>query len=367
MRVLMLLGVLSCSVVTAGCGKPPCSASTCATGCCDASGTCQAGTQTLACGIAGGTCSSCTLAQQCIQGTCFGATGGGGGSGGGTGGGGAGGGGAGGGGLGGGVGGGSTGGGGGLGIRLIPTSATVPLNASVELAAELTGGAPDQLINWSIESGAGSLFPSGPSTATYYATSGTATVRIRAQAVFLSSLATFADFVVYPSASDFIVVPQSLSGSPYALAIGAQQSFAAVRRTSPSSLYEGLQVNWTVWPQGSIAAGTVTIASGMSRIYARDPSSNVWASADLSPQSTALPSVAVSPSLASVGPNGVVQFTANISTGAAAQWTALSANGGSISSSGTYTAPSTPGVYVVAAQPVGGNGLRFGVATIVVQ
>ena len=96
----------------------------------------------------------------------------------------------------------------------------------------------------------------------------------------------------------------------------------------------------------------------------------VWAcSARATPflKTSALPSVAVSPSLASVGPNGVVQFTANISSGAAAQWTALSANGGSISSSGTYTAPSTPGVYVVAAQPVGGNGLRFGVATVVVQ
>jgi hypothetical protein len=104
----------------------------------------------------------------------------------------------------------------------------------------------------------------------------------------------------------------------------------------------------------------------MQRIYAREQSSNVWASVAVSGQTTSEPSVAVTPSLVTVAPNAVVQFTANISSGAAAQWGVISSNGGTISTSGTYTAPSTPGVYVVGVEPQGG-GLRFAVATIIVQ
>lgn len=354
MRVLLLVAVLSSSVVMLGCPQPACSSATCATGCCDASGACQAGTQPLACGIAGGTCSACNLVQQCVQGSCLGGTGagGGGGVGGGVGGG----------------GGGGTGTGGGVGIRLVPVTASVPVNGSVELSAELTGGAPNQLINWSVQSGGGSLSPSGPSTATYFPLSASATVRIRAQANFMSSLAAFADFAVSPTAQQFAVLPQMYSRTPYVLSLGSPQTFAAVRYGSPSGYYLGVRgVDWTVWPSGSITDGTVTATSTMQRIYAREQSSNVWASVAVSGQTTSEPSVAVTPSLSTVAPNGVVQLTATISTGAAAQWVIASNNGGTISQSGTYTAPSTPGVYVVAAGPVGGSGLRFGLATIIVQ
>ena len=342
MRVLMLCGVL----MLAGCGKPPCSAADCATGCCDAADVCQAGTQTLACGMGGATCDACTLGESCLQGTCFGGNSGGGsgGTGGGT-------------------------GGGGVGIRMIPASATVPLNASIELSAELTGAAPDQLIGWSIESGGGSLTSSGPSTATYFAYSAVANVRIRAQANFLSSLATFADFAISTGAQPFLVVPQTLSNRPYVMTPGSMQTFGAVRRSSPSSTYQGLLggVDWYVWPAGAIANGTITMGNSMTRVYAREQSSNVWSSVGVSGSTTTEPSVAISPALSTVSPNGVVQLTANISSGAMARWTIASTNGGTISTSGTYTAPAAPGVYVVTAQPIGGTGLRFGVATLIVQ
>ncbi|MDP1825688.1 MAG: hypothetical protein Q8L48_20675 [Archangium sp.] len=346
MRALMLFVVVASSSVMVGCGKPACSAATCATGCCDMTGVCQTGTQSLSCGIAGGACDLCRLGESCVQGTCFGGTSGGG-AGGGTGG----------------------GAGGGVGIRLMPASATVPYNSQVELSAELTGGAPDQQINWSLESGSGRLLPTGPSSATYFAYSNTATVRIRAWANFLSSVATFADFAVSSSARSFSVVPQPLSSSPYILALGSPQTFGAVRLTlSPTSSYEGLRgVEWTVWPSGSITDGTATITSAMKRIYAREQSSNVWASVGVSGQTTTEPSVEITPALSTVAPNGVVQFTANISTGSAAQWIAATTNGGTISTSGTYTAPPTPGVYVIAAQASDGTGLRYAVATVIVQ
>lgn len=352
MRVLMLLVGLASSVVMVGCGTAPCSAATCATGCCDGAGTCQTGTQPLSCGIAGGACNVCVLGQSCLQGTCFGGagTGGGGGGGGGTGGGG--------------------GSGGGVGIRLMPASATVPNNSQVELSAELTGAAPDQLIDWNIETGGGTLFPTGPSSATYYAYSAAATVRIRAQANFMSSLATFADLAVSSSAQPFEVVPQTASSSAYVLGDGLAQTFTAVRIVfgSPSASYMGVRgLDWTVWPSGSITDGTVTAARSMKRIYAREQSSNVWASAEVSVQTTVAPSIAITPSLANVATNGVVQFTANISNGASPQWVVTSTNGGTISSTGTYTAPSVPGVYVIAVQPAGGDATRYAAATIIVQ
>ena len=350
MRLVLLLTVLSSSVLLLACPGPKCSAATCPTGCCDASGACQAGSQPLACGIAGGSCSTCLLGQQCLQGVCFSGTGTGGGSGGG---------------------GGSTGGGGGssAGIRLIPASATVPFDSSVELSAELTGSAPDQQVNWSLVSGGGRLIPTSPSTATYSAFSSAATVRIRAQANYLSSIATFADFTVSSTARAFQVFPEAISRDPYVIALGSRHTFAAARQQpSQTPNIVGVRgVEWTVWPSGSVTDGTLTSTASMQRLYAREISSNVWASTSVSGDNTSEASVEISPSLATVAPNGVVQFTANIFNGQGAEWTTAPGSGSINFTTGTYTAPATPGVYAVACQPAGGIGTRFGVATIIVQ
>lgn len=89
-RALLLLALVSTAVLTA-CPKK-CDSSTCAAGCCDASGTC-ATPSANACGTAGAQCVSCFLGQVCQVGACVpaGGTGGssgglGGGSGGGSGG-----------------------------------------------------------------------------------------------------------------------------------------------------------------------------------------------------------------------------------------------------------------------------------------
>lgn len=94
MRALAPIVVVSlfiAAVTFEGCGKPPCTAANCKTGCCDAMGTCQAGNTNVACGANGAMCSMCTLAQTCAAGlnqcVLASSTGGGGGQGGGTGGG----------------------------------------------------------------------------------------------------------------------------------------------------------------------------------------------------------------------------------------------------------------------------------------
>jgi hypothetical protein len=61
-----------------------------------------------------------------------------------------------------------------------------------------------------------------------------------------------------------------------------------------------------------------------------------------------------------------VQFTAILSSGTP-EWLIASQNGGTVSSSGTYTAPSVPGIYVVVVQQLGGDRSRAAAATIIVQ
>ncbi len=249
----------------------------------------------------------------------------------------------------------------------MPQSATVPEFSSLVLSAEITGAAPRPNIDWSIESGGGQLLPFGVSSAQYFAYSANASVRIRAQANFMSSLASYVDLTIDPFGRPTLVLPQGFSSNAYVLAVGQPQTFAALRQVSSSGVFDGLRnVEWFVWPSGSITDGNVVPQTGMQRIYAREVSTNIWSSADISPRTTSLPSIAITPSRATTGPNGVVQFTAILSSGTP-EWLIASQNGGTVSSSGTYTAPSVPGIYVVVVQQLGGSPSRAAAATIIVQ
>lgn len=89
-NVILALSVsFACGVLFAACGASnKCNQSTCASGCCDASGACKSANN-LTCGTAGSICTACGLGQTCFSGACTGGTAGGqgGGSGGGQGGG----------------------------------------------------------------------------------------------------------------------------------------------------------------------------------------------------------------------------------------------------------------------------------------
>ncbi|MDP1916002.1 MAG: hypothetical protein Q8L14_07145, partial [Myxococcales bacterium] len=61
MRISLL--VVALAVVSFSCGTPTppgCSAETCASGCCDATGTCRTGSSSSECGKGGAMCSSCS-------------------------------------------------------------------------------------------------------------------------------------------------------------------------------------------------------------------------------------------------------------------------------------------------------------------
>ena len=299
----------------------------------------------------------CSVTQNCTQGMCSSGNSGTGGFG--TGGGSS------------GVGGGSAGGfstGGGTGhasLEVMPAQATVALQSSVTLSGRVVG-AVDNGVTFSVVQGSGFITSSSPSSAVYRAQSADATVRILAVATMNSSVSRFIDLSVRDTVTPFGVVPQSISQTPYVLAPASRQTFAAYRVTatgvSPSVVVSGVRdLEWRVWPSGTIdTVGTLTADALNQRVYAREPSTGLWASADVSVTATSAASIVVTPTVSTVAPNGVVQLTAMVSTGATVTW---SASPGSVNSSGTYTAPATPGVYVVQAAV----GDRTAVATIIVQ
>ncbi|MDP1921257.1 MAG: hypothetical protein Q8L14_33760 [Myxococcales bacterium] len=336
-------------------GVRPCSTATCPVGCCDAAGLCQSGMSSSACGIGGARCSACTVTQNCTQGMCssgnsgtggFGAGGGSSGVGGGF----------------------STGGGtGGASLEVMPAQATVATQSSVTLSGRVVG-AVDNGVTFSVVQGSGFISSSSPSSAVYRAQSADATVRILAVATMNSSVSRFIDLSVRDTVTPFGVVPQSISQTPYVLAPASRQTFAGYRivsaGVSPSAVLAGVRsLEWRVWPSGIIdTGGTLTADALNRRVYAREPSTDLWASTDVDVTATSAASIVVTPSVSTVAPNAVVQLTATVSTGATVTWSA-SGSLGSVNSSGTYTAPATPGVYVVQAAV----GARSAVATIIVQ
>lgn len=330
---------------------PSCSAAKCPVGCCDGYGQCQSGTTSNACGIGGARCSACTLTQICMQGMCSSGTNGtsGGSSG---------------------VGGGSSGVGGGTGgasLDVMPAQATVAAQSSVTLSGRVVG-AVDTGVSFSVVQGSGFISTFSSSSAVYRAQSADATVRILAVATMNSSVSRFIDLSVRDTVTPFGVVPQSISQTPYVLAPASRQTFAGYRiastGVSPSAVLAGVRsLEWRVWPSGTIdTAGTLTAEALNQRVYAREPSTNLWASTDVDVTATSAASIVVTPSVSTVAPNGVVQLTATVSTGATVTWSSAGSLG-SVNSSGTYTAPATPGVYVVQAA----IGDRTAVATIIVQ
>lgn len=365
MRTLLL--VLALGTVSACSSKPVCSPSSCASGCCDSSGVCQSGIAATACGIGGASCRLCSLGETCQQGLCAGSIGVGGGSsgvgggssgvGGGTS----------------GVGGGASGvvGGGasGTGLEIVPPSATLPEFGSVLLSGRVINGT-DTGIRYELESGSGSLSAYSQSQAQFFANSSPGSVVVRATSRSNSAVSQLITLTLVPTATSFAVVPQFGSGD--ALPDGSRQTFAGARSSnvgpSPSSnasLVGVVDLQWLAWPGGSFdSSGTLSVSSATQLVYAREPSTNVWASAEVRRSAAGpTPAIVVTPSVSTTTTGGVVQLTATTSSGGAVQWAVVSTNGGSVNSSGTYTAPSRTGVFLV--QASSGRGQAF--ATIVVR
>ncbi|MFL5344442.1 MAG: hypothetical protein ACJ8AT_06600 [Hyalangium sp.] len=164
-----------------------------------------------------------------------------------------------------------------------------------------------------------------------------------------------------PSAISVWIAPRTPSIPP-----GGQQSFSASvsGATDPS-------VTWSVRESngGSITADGVYTAPQLSG-NASTAGYTIVATSNADPTKraeipvlvTSLPvySLVINPSTVSLRPGAATAFSASISSGItygpdvgytpALIWRVLESGGGTISSSGNYTAPSTPGIYHVAAE-----------------
>jgi hypothetical protein len=255
------------------------------------------------------------------------------------------------------------------------TNPVVVDSRGIDLIARAEGFSSPN-VTFSLDStttGSFSLYATGPQTARFYSySSSPATARIRVVSDALSSVATTVDLLMTNTGRDLSLVPQYDSAS--AIATGTRQNFALIEAMYSSGNARGVaNTEWYLWTNGTYSPVNRPVngvaafdTAGAARVYARDPQSAQWLSVDVNVGTTTEPSVEVTPAVATVNRGGVVQFTAHVSTGVGVQWLVITGTG-SVNSSGTYTAPQTAGIYIVEAVPVGGSGLRFGIATIVVQ
>jgi len=152
-------------------------------------------------------------------------------------------------------------------------------------------------------------------------------------------------------------VSVSVSPSAVTVYIGAVQSFSATVTGSANhsvtwSLQEGSSAG-TIAPDGTYTASSVASTYHVVATSVADPTKSAVAAVTVT--STPTVSVAISPTTASVAAGAAEQFTATVSgsTGSTAvTWTVTEGVGGTVSSSGLYTAPSTAGTFHVVATSV---------------
>jgi len=154
------------------------------------------------------------------------------------------------------------------------------------------------------------------------------------------------------SATVTVTAPIAVTVSPASVSLaagGSQQFSATVSNTTNTG------VTWTT-SGGAISAAGLYVAPSTAGSYTvtatsvADPTKSGTSTVSVSAAATTV-SVAISPVAPSLLTGGTQQFTATVSgtTNTAVTW---SASGGTVSSSGLYTAPSTAGTYTVTATSV---------------
>lgn len=261
-------------------------------------------------------------------------------------------------------------GGNGITLSVIPPSATVQPYSELTIAATVQG-AQNQTVIIQVESGLGEIRSTGVASAKYYAgfDSGPASVRVTAIA---DPNATVTIPIVVANTRNIDVIPMGVSDPFCVIGPGTRQTFAAAEFVSGFSQAVGFEnISWKIWPEGTISnEGTAAFPATQNKFYvfANEPTTNNWASVEVrTSNSQPDPAVEITPAQATVAPNGVVQLTAGTSSGASVSWKVITPLGGTVSSSGLYTAPSVPGVYVVTATPQGSSPYWYGAATLIVK
>lgn len=245
-------------------------------------------------------------------------------------------------------------------VSVTPLNASLTTGQTVSLVANVSGTS-NKAVTWSVaESDGGSVAADG----TYTAPATAGVYHVFATSVVDPSRSGTSTVTVTDAPVPTTPVPAPVP-PPVVLAVSPQTASVVeantVQLTATVSGTSNTAVTWAVQESGG---GTVSSAGlysaplvvGTFHVVATsvaDPSQTATAAISVTPTPPApAVSVAISPATTSISAGGSVQFTATVSgtTSTGVNWTVQEgAAGGSVSSTGRYTAPSTAGTYHVVA------------------
>jgi hypothetical protein len=234
-------------------------------------------------------------------------------------------------------------------ITLTPTPVTLATNTSQQftaVGADVAGNVVPITPNWSVAGSAGSitsagLFTSGMAPGTY----------TNSVAASVGSIVATATVTVTASALATVTV----APNPASLAIGATQQFTATGRDGAGNVISPLTFTWAV---GSAAAGTISSAGLFTAGTAAGTYSNTVAAtagtitgnATVTVIAGAPATITVTPDPVTLAAGGTQQFTAVVRDASSnilpitPNWS-VAAGGGTISSTGLFTAGALAGTF----------------------
>ena len=220
-------------------------------------------------------------------------------------------------------------------VSVSPTTATLQVGQQKQFTGTISG-ATNTAVTWKASGGtvtSGGLYTAPSSAGTYTVTATSAADATKsASAVVTVSQATQVSISVAPST--------------VSLSTGGQKQFTASVSGSSNTA-----VTWAA-SGGSVTSGGLYTAPSSAGTYTVTATSAAdstkSASAVVTVSQPAQVSVSISPTTASISTGAQKQFAASVSgsTNTAVTWTA---SGGSVTSGGLYTAPSSAGTYTVTA------------------
>ncbi len=234
-------------------------------------------------------------------------------------------------------------------ISLAPTAAPMRAGAQQQFTATVTG-TTNTAVTWSATGGtiSSSGLYTAPSTVGDYTVTATSA----------------ADTTKSASASVTVSAPVVISVSPTTASIqsgGTQQFTATVTGTSNTA------VTWSA-TAGSISSSGLYTAPSTAGTYtvtatsAADTTKSASATVNVTAPGV---SISITPASATLLPGGTQQFTANVS-GTSNTGVAWKATGGTVTTTGLYTAPTTAGSYTVTATSVA-DSTKSALATVTVS
>jgi len=218
-------------------------------------------------------------------------------------------------------------------VAVLPSSTSLQCGKSQQFTASVSGTS-NTSVSWKASGGnisAGGMYtaPLGPGSYVVTATSAADTNKSASAAV---TVATTVAVTISPAAASLV---SGRSQQFTAAVSGSSNTAVAWAATGGSVSSSGLYT-------APSAAGTYTVTATSVADPTRSASANVTVS------TAPVVAVSLAPGSASLSTGGTQQFTASVS-GTSNTAVAWSATGGSVSSSGLYTAPSTSGTYTVKA------------------